>query len=91
MLKEFGLEPVDDNYESPVWSDSDADSWGDEENVQNIEPNEAFTSTKNTEPDTDKKLIHSSHINECLASPSLSKQEGSIDNKVIYQQKNIQD
>ena len=33
MLKELGLEPVDDNNESPVSSDSNADSWG--ESIQN--------------------------------------------------------
>ena len=89
MLKELGLEPIDENYESPVWSDSDADSWGDEKNVQNeIEPNKSLTSIKNTGLNTDKKPIDSAHINESLASQSLSKsnmQEGSADNKVLNQ------
>ena len=89
MLKELGLEPIDDNYESPVWSDSDADSWGDEKNVQNeIEPRKSLTRIKTTDHDTDKNPLDSANINESLASPSLSKsnmQKGSADNMVLNQ------
>ena len=87
ILKELGFEPNDDNYESPVWSDSDIQSWGDGQNLP--KENEPTSKIKlcTTDSDSEVKPRHDAHsMNESQASPAKQKsdmQEGSADNKVL--------
>ena len=84
MLKELGLEPNDGVYESPVWSDSDVDSWGDDSKFQkDLEPSKRLSISKDISDNkpvqgTISELplsIHSSH--------NFDSQEGNVDNKVL--------
>ena len=84
MLKELGLEPNDGVYESPVWSDSDADSWGDDSKFQ--KENEPTKQLSSSQDIGDNKPVHgmsSKQPQSIHSSPRSDSQEGSVDNKVL--------
>ena len=90
ILTELGLDPNDDPYESPVWSDSDVQSWGDGQNIPT--ENEPIKATSKielctTESESDIRPGNAAHKRtESQTSPAkhaTDKQEGGADDKVL--------
>lgn len=86
MLKDLGLEPNDDVYESPVWSDSDVDSWGEDSNIKAGQGKPLIVSNNEEKSVEKAKLSMSIKDNISVSStsaPDYALEEGSGDNKVL--------
>ena len=86
ILKDLGLEPNDDLYESPVWSDSDVDSWGEDSNLKTGQGKQLTLSKNEVESVEKPKLSTSIQENISISSTSAPKYalgEGNGDNKVL--------